>query len=270
RLPTVFYACGVTIRGSAGAPILSRCLRDPLVKAIFLRDERSLIAMRELRARSGEIPQPRHAFDPAIHVAEAYSGRLVDSKDIDVGVNFTDPVNMTYSSGRSLSFVDSLDSTLSAVVRHFVDSGKRVALFTNGAVEDEEFLQQCDQRFGLSSLPSVTRLSRPLRPEQLVQSIHRMRSVIAHRLHTNIIAYGLKIPSVGLEWSEKVPDFFRLVKRESCLVGKEEMFVESILDRHQRLSTLPVDESFLAEIKATSLQTFGQALRDIGVPNQRC
>ncbi|MEO1617013.1 MAG: polysaccharide pyruvyl transferase family protein [Planctomycetota bacterium] len=258
-IPTVYYACGVTCRGAAGARILGESLRDPLVKGVYLRDEKSMKVVGGF-LKAGEMISASHAFDPAIHVAEAYQEHLTGEPVFDVGVNFTDPVNMSYSSGRTLPYVDGLGATMAEVVRSFVAAGKRVALFTNGATEDEEFLDQTDQEFRLSESDGVRRIPRPIEPMQLVQSIHRMQSVIAHRLHTNIIAFGLRIPSVGLEWSQKVPHFFQLVGREACLVGKDEMTSEQILARHASLGEHGVDADLLDRMKTTSLKTLQSAL----------
>lgn len=259
-LSCVFYACGVTYRGGAGASILGQCLNDSIVKAIFLRDERSIEAAAGFKNALGVSPSSKHAYDPAIHVSDAYADRLTNEKEFDVGVNFTDPVNMTYSSGRELPYVATLDATMSDVVSALADSGQRVALFTNGATEDEEFLSHCEQLYSLTAKPSVVRLPRPIQPAQLVQSIDRMQTVIAHRLHTNIIAFGLRIPSVGLEWSQKVPHFFQLVNRQGCLVEKDAMTSQTVLRRHASLKDFPVGESFLVQMKKDSLGSLRHAL----------
>lgn len=261
-IPLSIYACGVTSGGGAGAMILTRCLANRRVKAVYLRDHKSIQA-----AAGFGIHDPILAYDPAIHVAEAYrcNGRSEPSDAFDVGINFTDPVNMAYSSGRELPYVDSLGETLVAVVTTLAARGLKVALFTNGAVEDEQFLDQTDAEAGLSQLANVTRIQRPIEPNELVQSIHRMRSVIAHRLHTNIISFALQIPSIGLEWSQKVPHFFEMVGRGEFVVSKDDLSTTSILDRFDAMAGVPVDAKRLAEMKQNSLATLRDALRRIGM-----
>lgn len=40
---------------------------------------------------------------------------------------------------------------------------------------------------------------------------------MAHRLHANIVAYGLNIPSIGMNWDKKVESFFELTGRKRYL-----------------------------------------------------
>lgn len=47
-----------------------------------------------------------------------------------------------------------------------------------------------------------------------MQEIAGFRAIIAHRLHANIIAYSLGIPSVGLSWDHKVVDIGTISGRE--------------------------------------------------------
>ncbi|TLX69455.1 polysaccharide pyruvyl transferase family protein, partial [Pseudomonas nicosulfuronedens] len=53
----------------------------------------------------------------------------------------------------------------------------------------------------------------PLTPSDLKSHISEADIVIAHRLHANIIAYSLGIPSIGLNWDSKVKSFFTAVQR---------------------------------------------------------
>ncbi|MCA9139345.1 MAG: polysaccharide pyruvyl transferase family protein, partial [Planctomycetales bacterium] len=262
NLPAAIYACGVTCGGGQGARILARCLSNRQIKAVYLRDHKSMQAV----AGFG-IHDPVHAYDPAIHVADAYrcNEDREQSDAFDVGINFTDPVNMAYSSGRDLPYVGRLGETLATVVTTLSSRGLKVALFTNGAVEDEQFLDQSDALAGLSKLGNVTRLKRPIEPNELVRSIHRMRSVIAHRLHTNIISFALKIPSIGLEWSQKVPHFFELVGRGEFVVHKDDLTAATILKRFDAMADVPVDSQRLAEMKQDSLSTLRDALTRLGI-----
>ena len=49
-------------------------------------------------------------------------------------------------------------------------------------------------------------------PEQLIQEIQKCSAIIAFRLHANIIAYSLDIPSIGLIWNKKIPMFYDNIK----------------------------------------------------------
>lgn len=259
-VPAAVYACGVTRSGGSGTRILRESLAAGTVRSVYVRDEKSLAAVSEFG-----VEEARLAFDPAIHVAEAYAGARVKEANLDVGLSFTDPVNMKYSSGRELPFADNLAEIMREVVKTLSSAGSSVGLFTNGAVEDEQFLDHCDETFDLTSLPGVERLSRPIRPSELVQSIGRFRKIAAHRLHTNIIAFGLGIPSVGLEWSQKVPHFFELAGRSEFLIGKDELTADRMLDRLALLNEKSANAGRLIEMKQSSLGTLREALETLGI-----
>ena len=99
-------------------------------------------------------------------------------------------------------------------------------LFTNGAEEDEQFLgrivddgdRKAYLRDGLLSIAP-----HPQTPEELVANLSRPSVVVAHRLHANIIAYSLGIPSVGLSWDQKVDSFFSETNRDAYIVRGEEV-----------------------------------------------
>ncbi|MEO1525177.1 MAG: polysaccharide pyruvyl transferase family protein [Planctomycetota bacterium] len=260
NIPAVVYACGVTQSGGAGTKIFAESLASSTIRSVYVRDEKSLAAAGEFGIGSAQL-----AFDPALHVAEAYARDLPAEADFDVGVSFTDPVNMKYSSGRDLPFAENLDAIMNDVVQSLSKEGQRIALLTNGATEDEQFLDHCIHRFQLTGLPGVERLDRPILPSQLVHSIGRCRKVVAHRLHTNIIAFGLRIPSVGLEWSQKVPHFFELAGRTAFLVAKDELTAARVLDQVAALTDDSARADRLAEMKQSSLQTLREAIETMGI-----
>ena len=48
------------------------------------------------------------------------------------------------------------------------------------------------------------KIRQPFNARELVSQIRRMSGMIACRMHSNIIAYSLGIPSIGLVWNEKM------------------------------------------------------------------
>ncbi|MEL6104509.1 MAG: polysaccharide pyruvyl transferase family protein [Planctomycetota bacterium] len=260
KVPAAVYACGVTRSGGSGTQVLRESLAASSIRSVYVRDQKSMAVIRDFG-----VDEPHLAYDPAIHVAEAYEHSRATEADLDVGLSFTDPVNMKYSSGRELPFADHLPEIMKTVVEALSSAGSRVGLFTNGAVEDEQFLDHCDASFQFTSLPGVQRLPRPIEPSELVQSIGRFRKIAAHRLHTNIIAFGLGIPSVGLEWSQKVPHFFELAGRSEFLIGKDELTSDRMLDRLDSLTQDSANAHRLVEMKQDSLGMLRQAIKTLGI-----
>ena len=88
-----------------------------------------------------------------------------------------------------------------------------LTLFTNGAVEDEAFLNHLSRAIKIQTGQTPARLPRPTTPRMLVENITQCRAVVAYRLHALITAFSLDIPSVGLVWDSKVRSFTQLTKR---------------------------------------------------------
>ncbi len=96
--------------------------------------------------------------------------------------------------------------------------GARVLYFTNGAAEDNRVMAEISSRPTRASANAAdTTFLVPKRPDDLVSLISACSCIAAHRLHANIVAYSLNIPSVGMNWDKKVESFFRLTGRTQYL-----------------------------------------------------
>lgn len=72
-------------------------------------------------------------------------------------------------------------------------------LFTNGLGTDEDFAYEV-----LSYIGHGEKLPAPVEAKQLIQTIHQFQGIIAGRMHSNIVAYALGIPSIGFVWNQKL------------------------------------------------------------------
>lgn len=116
-----------------------------------------------------------------------------------------------------------------ALATALVANGHEVLLFTNGACEDQRFLDGVMARKGCAMLAAkgaVRAASRPALPEELVALIAGASAVVAHRLHACIVAYSLARPHVGLGWDMKVESFFESVGRTRYFLRGAETNVE--------------------------------------------
>ncbi|WP_405373187.1 MULTISPECIES: glycosyltransferase [unclassified Microbacterium] len=81
-------------------------------------------------------------------------------------------------------------------------------LLTTGHFADEMFL---DAFVRAERIPKGKVVHTVNSPEELVAELRASVGVIAFRLHASITAFAYGIPSVGLSWNPKVPDFYRAV-----------------------------------------------------------
>ncbi|NVM89690.1 polysaccharide pyruvyl transferase WcaK-like protein [Variovorax sp. SG517] len=163
------------------------------------------------------IPRSRISVvpDPALVCASAFSEELSPEKKWDVGICVSSldalVMNSEYGSTRtvgSAEFFSGLAEALQA-------EGARVLYFTNGAAEDNKVLAEISSRATAANFSFAV----PKRPDDLVSLISACSCIAAHRLHANIVAYSLGIPSLGMNWDKKVESFFQLTNRTQHLFG---------------------------------------------------
>ncbi len=91
-------------------------------------------------------------------------------------------------------------------------------LFTNGDTYDELFAREV-----LEAVGHGEKLPTPKDSVQLVQNISSFQGIIAGRMHSNIIAYSLGIPSVGMIWNQKLEFWGKKIKHPERFLSVEQM-----------------------------------------------
>ena len=94
------------------------------------------------------------------------------------------------------------------IINKLEEKNKNWKIYTNGLEADNIFARKLLERWGYSK----DKLIIPNSPEELIDSIASFKGIIATRLHSNIIAYSLKIPAIGLVWNEKLKMFGESIK----------------------------------------------------------
>lgn len=265
RVPAAFCACGASeFRGGRGTEAFRRMLTANAVKYTSLRDDRS----RERVARLTGRGTPPMAVDPAVHVADAYATELASVKRdrYDLAIGVADPGNLRFSSGVELPPPARIAAAFARVCRDVVGQGRSVLLFTNGAAEDEQFLDQLIASQGLDRVKGVVRAKAPVRPGELIASIASARVVIAHRMHASIIAFGLGVPTIGLEWDDKVRSFYELSGRGEWLVPRGPLDAEHLTRRVADAWDSCVDPEALARLRNQSAAAATDMLSALGLP----
>ncbi|SDS23986.1 Polysaccharide pyruvyl transferase family protein WcaK [Brevibacterium siliguriense] len=92
------------------------------------------------------------------------------------------------------------------VIDDLESRGDDYRIFTTGHFSDEMFLDSLVRHHGVSNKKAAVTLNCP---EELIDELKQCDGVVAYRLHASITSFALGIPSIGLNWNFKVPDFYR-------------------------------------------------------------
>lgn len=142
--------------------------------------------------------------DPAVWAADTYKIKRDESSQI-VGLGVArEGLFLDY--GLPLTKEELLDIWAN-IIKALEAEGIKYKLFTNGLRQDEEFLTDLLSYMGREDKREELSLPSAENAKQLVQYIADFSSVIACRMHANIIAFSLGIPSVAFVWNDKLRFF---------------------------------------------------------------
>ncbi len=239
------------------APSLSRFGRFLFRAALDnIRPQSVTLRDPESRTRFAELISKRYplavAADPALFSAECYGVPSRSRTRVErVGLCIADPRGLDVEGRLGEDFHAGLAEYFSTLARALHDAGYQVALFTNGALEDEALKDDIHLNLGLAE---VQRLERPLTPGALVDNIATFDLLVAHRLHANIIALALGVPSIGLRWDAKVESFFRMSGRSEAFLNDLVPTVPTTLARLEAITGTAAPqaaEALAARVRAT-------------------
>ena len=209
----IIYSAGMASNiSSLGEWLFAKLLNSKLVKNIYLRDDISIQNYCKYRFISKGIQE---VWDPGILISRKYP-KIFNKKKKYIGIGISSPMNLKYSGD---SFVEiNYDRVLLKIISHLISLKKNILLFTNGTIEDEEYKERLYDMISEKEKEKICLASRPIRPLDLVNIITKTEYIISQRLHSNIVAYSYKIPSIGIVWDKKLVGFFKKIKRERMLL----------------------------------------------------
>ncbi|QQR68676.1 MAG: polysaccharide pyruvyl transferase family protein [Alphaproteobacteria bacterium] len=227
---TALHAVGVSARWSRLAHCLfARVVGRAQAVRLSVRDEESRQHLvHHLNLTEAQVDLAR---DPGFLAAQVYT-RPTEIMG-GVGINLADPRELKFytKSGQDTGFVVAEHlACWREIISRLIHQERRVVVFTNGAREDHEWLNEVVVSLGehLAGSPYLTIMPRASTPAELVQQISGLDVLIAHRLHAHIVAYAMGIPAVGLLWDTKLESFFKLVDMPQRLIAPEKFGVEEI------------------------------------------
>lgn len=193
-----------------GARLVRKAFARGGVEQVTTRDVASVANLRTLGLVPASVPVSC-AADAASLAADVYRSGIQCDPNGEIGVGIAHPSELRLDGVSSeVSWLDFWVEVLELLIA----DGHRVALFTNGSAEDEEFKRKLTGR-----APNAVRLvDRPVLPSDLVRTISGFKGVVAHRLHAHIIAYSTGVPSVALAWDSKVNGFMDLSGQSKWLL----------------------------------------------------
>lgn len=228
--------------------ILKKLLNHTQVKQVTTRG--SYDQLKKYMIKDKKYPATL-VFDPAIWTGETYQiERNKESEIIGVGIIrpgiFMDNKN---------DFTEkNVFSMYEGIIRTLQQRGYRWQLFTNGYADDYEFAKEFLERMGLS--PAQYLGKKIVHQRQLVEQIAKYKAVIAARLHANIIATSLGIPSVALVWNEKMNYFAEIIGREEQYIQVEKLLDAAyIVDMMEKAIDVGYDTERIEKMKEKTIST---------------
>lgn len=201
---------------------LENALKQPCVKVISVRDDVGGLKENYSLHPSTRI---RSVFDPAIWSEKTYQTILKKRKNkgyIGLGI-----ARETLFCDYGIPSIDRnyLMNLWKNIALQLEERGYQWKIFTNGLEQDERFAKDVLDEIGHGEM-----LLQPLNASMLVSTIGEMQGMIACRMHSNIIAYALKIPSVGLVWNDKMRFWGEKIGYPERFIDEKNLQAEGIVD----------------------------------------
>lgn len=217
-VPTLFSSIGVEPYSDDDprSQKLKRALNLPVVRQITTRDDLESVQ----RYVAGTQIATGLVADPAVFADKVFenlgkppAAKMKDAKPI-VGLVVTRG-GIFADNGIDFAEGDQREFWLGAI-RLLEDRGYNYRLFTTGHFTDEIFLDSLVRHHGVLAKNVTFTVNSP---DELIQELRKCDAVIAYRLHASITSFALGIPSVGLSWNFKVPEFYREIGYPERAIG---------------------------------------------------
>ncbi len=239
------------------------------LKSIYLRDNESLS---EFKKTYISVIEPQLSIDSGLWAKECYapSSKIIKTKEEladkqgasnKIGVGISHPkelsVHMQTRGG---------DASVAAVyfwvslIKKILKQGYQPFLFTNGSNDDDDFMQLVvEQARKENILDKITVCGQFYTPNELVDGISTFSGLVSHRLHANIIAHSFNIPSIALNWDDKVKSYFKIIDREDwCLL--DNATPEKIIHALNHAMKVGLDTNKIEKLKMVCLRNLNNQL----------
>jgi len=243
RIPVCFNAVGRVLDPNYmyGWRIMRKALRRRCVKYITCRDGAEWIDEYCFKGKRKIATIPCSA----IWTAEAYSAKKNDEADI-VGIGAIRE-NIFSSYQKDFSKEDMLQ-LYKEIVFCLKQRGYKCCIFTNGYSRDYEFALKVQEELRKDGI-EVSVLERPENSRILVNQLKNFKGIITARLHSCIIAYSLKIPTIAISWTNKISDFMDLIECPESAIEMEKLNADYMVDMFEHQLNTNYDEKRYLELR---------------------
>lgn len=260
---TSLYGIGATSGWSRAGTALFATIADTALRYAAVRDagsrEAACAQLPQLGVPVAVVPDPAviadQCYGPAPDaVRTAGAGR--------VGICITANEVLAYHANGAVTGAAGSD-LFAQVIDRLCSAGTPVALFTNGAAEDERTLARLWNTPQLACFIADGRLTRhaPFQdPRALAHAISAHDAIIAHRLHASIIAYAYRVPAVGLGWDQKVQSFYAATGRADHCIADSGASAAQICAQLDRARADGIDPAHHDRIRAKAARGIADLL----------
>lgn len=228
-IPIIFNSCGVQNykKWNYGRLLLRKVLNQENVKVITTRDD--LEMLKKYVNPTQKVVEK--TIDSAVWCEDTYSIKKDDKSSV-VGLGIIAPVMYLnyYERTKDKSYFSTEEDLIEfwlELIKKLDENGIEWKIFTNGELKDFEFGKKILRLLNYEKFHNYI-VRKPLTPEELVGDISGFKAIISQRLHSHIISYSLKIPSVGLIWDKKALDFAEVSGRKEFFYSINSSTVDEI------------------------------------------
>lgn len=237
--------------------LLRQMFTHPLVKQVTTRgDFKRLVETIIDHNIPGQYP-PCLVFDPAIWADETYQvNKNADSEIVGIGVIRPE---IFEENGNDLS-VDDIYNMYIGIIEELDRRSIKWKLFTNGMKKDYEVITRILGKLNLDEEEYA--VPNPANRVELVSNISEFKGVIAARMHANIIATSLGIPSVGLVWNDKMNLFGEIIGSPDRYISGEKLKdYKYLVDKLEVAIAEGYDKEIIEKTKKKTVETIRNIIR---------
>ena len=244
NIPVVINAAGVEGYSETDyrCQLLKKSLNNNIVKSITTRDDLETLSKKYIYQNSN-IHADKVA-DPAIYANEIYKVNKQVSDIYGIGLVRG---GIFLDNERQLA-PEELAEFYTALIVEMEAQGLKYQLFTNGLSADNELLPLIKNKLSRTDLEVIE----PKQDDNLVNVISTFTTVIAARLHANIISYALNIPSIGLVWNDKLALFGKDIGYPERFFEYNQLDAKKIVDAAVIANEQGYEQDYWNEYKSTA------------------
>jgi len=254
NIPVIFHAAGVEGYSSIDprCRLLRSAITRPVVKSITVRDDYNVLDNSYL----SEVPRITRAptVDSAVWASEAF-GICADECATTIGIGVI-RAEIFEEYGYKVTGLEVME-----MYCHLVDELRKkdleCVLFTNGSKQDNESMFKIKTK--IKDIEAIY----PRTPRELVQIISTFRGVVSGRLHANIIAFSLDIPSVGLVWNDKLHQWGDKIGYPERFVAPDKFSPQLIVESLCKAIADGYDVEAREKLRKRTFQSLATQLKDL-------